>query len=49
MLDQLLQFYFCHGHEGVDFVFRAFKVLDAEGVDCDGVYAGFVAHFEDLP
>jgi hypothetical protein len=43
MLSQLLKLDLCHGHEGIDLVLRALEVLDAEGVDGDGLDASLVA------
>ncbi len=48
MLCQLGEFDFCHVHQGIDFIFRALEILDAESVDGHHFDAGFVAHFENL-
>jgi hypothetical protein len=44
MLSQLLKLHLRHGHEGVDFVFRALKILDAKGIDGHHLDASLVAN-----
>lgn len=48
VLSQLLQLHLCHGHERINFMFRALEVLYAECIDGDNLDASFVADFEDL-
>ena len=48
MLSQLQELDFCHVHEGVDLVFRAFEVFNAERVYGNDFDPRLVADFEDL-
>lgn len=48
MLGELRELDFEHVHQGVDFVFGALEVLDAEGVDRDDADSSLVADFQDL-
>ena len=48
MLGKLQELEFRHGHQGIDFIFGAFEVFNAEGVDGDDLDTGFVTDFEDL-
>lgn len=43
MLGQLRELGLSHVHQGVDFIFRALEILDAEGVDRDRFHSRFVA------
>lgn len=48
MLSQLQELDLRHIHEGVDLVFRAFEVFNAERVYGNDFDPGLVADFEDL-
>jgi hypothetical protein len=48
VLGELSELDLRHVHQGVDFIFGAFEVLDAEGIDGNMRYPRFVAYLEDL-
>ena len=48
MLRQLYKFHFCHVHQGVDLIFRALEVLDAERVNSYDFHTSLITDFENL-